>query len=309
MSILIVFNNKDPKPWEKILKQKLMQADVSIFPQVKDPATVRFVLCWKPEKDILDRFPNLRVVQSVGAAVEHITRTQNLNENIIISRIVDSRLSEDMWEFLLAAVMQHLKGLSHYSRQQQEKLWQQKEYRTVDQTTVSVLGLGKMGGLVAAKFARLGFKVKGWSASEKSIPKVEAYTGAEELDGFLANSDILINLLPLTHQTEGILNRENLQKLKKGAYLINVGRGEHLVENDLTYLLDREHLSGALLDVFTMEPLPECHSFWEHPKIQITPHIASLTNINSAADQVIENYRNFLEGKPLLNTVSLQKGY
>jgi len=309
MSILIVYENKNPNLWRKKLKEKLSKTKIEIYPTVKDPTTVDFVVCWKPKENCLTQFPNIKVIQSVGASIDHITTTQDLNENIVISRIIDENLSNDMWEFLLSVVLSQLKNKEIYVRQQNSQLWKQQDYQSIHNTAISILGLGKIGGHVAEQFAKLGFKVKGWSNSKKQIQNVKSFTAKEEFDDFLKESNFLINLLPLTDDTEDILNKDTFSKLPKGTFLINVGRGEHLVEQDLIKFLDNSHLSGALLDVFREEPLSKGHQFWVHPKIQITPHIASLTNVDSAVGQIIENYQRFRNSKELLNKVSLNKGY
>lgn len=193
--------------------------------------------------------------------------------------------------------------------QKSNKIWQQHHYKSINNTTVSILGLGSIGGYVAEKFAQLGFNVKGWSNSSKQIPNVKSYHEENEFDTVLDNSDFLINLLPLTVTTEGILNIETLKKLPKSSFIINVGRGEHLVDEDLIKLLDTSMLSGAFLDVFRIEPLPKEHPFWNHSKIQITPHVASLTNVETATEQITENYRRFIKKEELLNIVSIKKGY
>jgi glyoxylate/hydroxypyruvate reductase A len=309
MSILIIFENKDSGPWEKILKEKLPNTLIEVYPKVKDSSTVNFVICWKPKNNVLSKFPNVKVIQSVGASIDHITNSQKISNSTIISRIVDKQLSIDMWEFLVAVVLSEIKNLPDYANQQKLKIWKQHQYQSIKNTTIAILGLGKIGGLVAENFANLGFKVKGWSSSKKEISNVHSFSGEHEFDDFLENSNFLINLLPLTKQTEGILNEKILQKLTTGTFLINVGRGEHLIDKDLIKLLDSSHLSGALLDVFHEEPLPKNHPFWTHPKIKITPHIASLTNVESVINQVIENYQRFINNQELLHTVSIQKGY
>lgn len=309
MSILIIFENKDSKPWENLLKEKLPDTLIEVYPNVKDNSAVDFVICWKPKTGILDQFPNTKVIQSVGASIDHITNSQNINRNTVITRIIDAQLSSDMWEFLLTVVLSQIKNIPNYATQQKLKIWKQHEYKSINNTTISILGLGSIGGLVAKNFANLGFKVKGWSTSKKEISTIQSFTGENELDKFLEKSNFLINLLPLTKKTKGILNAKTLQKLTKGTFLINVGRGKHLIEEDILKLIDNSHLSGALLDVFNEEPLPENHPFWNHPKIQITPHIASLTNIKSVINQVIENYKRFINNQELLNTVSIKKGY
>ncbi|WP_103069402.1 2-hydroxyacid dehydrogenase [Aquimarina sediminis] len=309
MSIAIIFNNKEAAPWAKALRAKLPNDDIQIYPEVKDCSTVEFALCWKPDTDILLQFPNLKVIQSVGASIEHITRTQEIKDDIVISRIVDNNLSNDLWEYLLGSVLSLLKNDLIYVQQKQSRLWRQKKYLTIKDITISILGLGKIGAYVAEKFGLLGFKVKGWSLSTKNINGVKSYHGMQEFDDFLQDTDILINILPLTESTENILNAKTLRKTNIGASLINVGRGEHLVEENLLEVLKEGHLSSAILDVFRKEPLPKKHPFWEHPKIKITPHVASLTNIESATSQIAENYKRFRTGSELLHIVSLKKGY
>jgi glyoxylate/hydroxypyruvate reductase A len=309
MSILLIFENKNVEPWEKALKEKLPNTTIEVYPNIKDKDVVDFVICWKPIKNVFEQFPNIKVIQSVGAAVDHITSTQTINNNSTITRIVDERLSNDMWEFLLAIVLSELKNTRTYLKQQAQNAWKQQDYRTINDMTISILGLGKIGGYVAEKFAQIGFKVKGWSNSKKQISKVTSYDGENEFDSFLNNSNFLINLLPLTDQTKGILNKKTFRKLPKDSFLINVGRGEHLVEDDLINSLDDSKLSGAFLDVFLNEPLPKEHPFWKHAKIQITPHVASLTNVATSIEQITENYTRFLKKEKLLNVVSLKKGY
>ncbi len=309
MSILLLFENKDVIPWEKALKDKLPNDTIEVYPNVKDNAAVTFVICWKPPRNVLLKFPNIKVIQSVGASIDHITQSQVLPEEVTITRIVDEKLSNDMWEFLLAIVLGELKNLKTYEGQQSEKLWQQQEYQSITNTTISILGLGKIGSYVAEKFAQLGFIVKGWSTSAKQIDQVQSFHGQAEFESFLSASDFLINILPLTRSTVDILNKNTLKNLPQHAFLINVGRGEHVVDEELLQLLDDSKLAGAFLDVFRTEPLPKAHKFWNHSKIQMTPHVASLTNVASATKQIAENYNRFLNNESLINEVSIKKGY
>lgn len=309
MSLVICFNNKDPEPWRKELSAQLKDTTIEVYPNVKDPAAVTFALCWKPDKNTLDQFPNLAVAQSVGASVEHITQSQNLPVNCQITRIVDPQLSDDMFEFILAGIMTYMKEFATYQLNEPAALWQPKSYKRINNTTIGVLGLGKIGKHVSAKLAQVGFKVKAWSNSEKLIENVNCFHGENNLKQVLNAADILLNILPLTAATENILNRNNLLALNKGAYIINVGRGEHLVEADLINLIDEGHLNGAMLDVFRTEPLPAQHPFWQHEKVRVTPHIAAITNIATAVENVVTNYKNHLNGTALINTISLKKGY
>lgn len=307
MSIVLIFKG-DASPWRELLVKKLPNEVIEIHPDVKNKDAVRFALCWKPEKDILLEYKNLEVVQSLGAGVDHILETQTLDQKTKLTRLVDTNLSHDMWEYLLVAVLQYIKNIAAYRNDQRHQTWKPQRYRTIQETHVSIMGLGKIGEYVARKFTELGFTVSGWSASRKDIAGVKSYT-KEELDAFLNSTEILINVLPLTPDTKGILNKELFGKLKQHAYIISVGRGDHLVERDLLEALDAEMLSGAMLDVFAEEPLPKNHPFWNHPKITITPHVASLTNFDSAIDFIVENYRRMLSGQPLLHVVSQEKGY
>ena len=309
MSVLIIFENKEVKPWVDLLKVKLPHTSIEVYPNVKDNSTVDFAICWKPKSGILSQFPNLKVIQSVGASVDHITNSQAISNSTIVTRIVDESLSNDMWEFLLTVVLANLKNSKTYLEQQNRRDWKQQQYQSINETTISILGLGQIGSYVAKKFAQVGFNVKGWSQSEKNIKNVDSFNGKNGFNKCLMGSDFLINLLPLTEATKKILNKTTLQKLPSSGFLINVGRGESLVDEDLIELLNTCKLSGAFLDVFRIEPLPKNHPFWIHPKIQITPHIASITRVESATDQIVENYLRFLNHENLLNTVSIIRGY
>lgn len=309
MSILIVYDNEEAQEWANVFRKEIPEAKVEVYPDVADVNAVDFIVCWKPQDGVFAQFPQLKVAQSLGAGVEHIFDTQNLGADVQVTRIVDPMLSSDMWEYLLAVTLNHLKQLSLYRDQAKEGLWKPHRYKTIAETTVSILGLGQIGCFVAKAFAQLGFVVQGWSRTPKDIEGVRCSHGKDNLPTLLGQTDVLLNILPLTGQTLGILCRENLQHLKSNAYLINVGRGGHLVEKDLLELLDEGRIAGATLDVLSEEPLPSSHPFWRHPKIDVTPHIASLTNIKTATQQIVDNYRNFKTGQPLLNLVSKERGY
>jgi glyoxylate/hydroxypyruvate reductase len=309
VSIVIIFNNKDPKPWATILQQKLPNTTIEIYPNVKDNTTIYFALCWKPDKNVLSQFPNLKVAQSVGASADNIINTQELSVNTIVTRIVDDQLNNDMYEYLLTGIMGYLKNTALYAEDKNSKTWQPKPYKTILNTTICILGLGKIGAYAAQKLSALGFTVKGWSRSAKKLENITTFYGENGLQEALDATDVLINLLPFTTETENILNETNLAQLNKNSYLINVGRGQHLVEKDLLYLLGTKHLSGALLDVFRDEPLPAQHAFWTNANITITPHIASITNVETASEVVVENYKKLQHNEALTNIISLKNGY
>jgi glyoxylate/hydroxypyruvate reductase len=309
MSIAIIFNNKDTRPWEQKLKELLPETMIEVYPNISSFEDVNFLLCWKPEHNVISKFSNVRLIQSVGASIDHITNTQTLNDSIEITRIIDHNLNHDMWEFLLSIVSSEIKNLYSYRQQQSLHEWKPIVYKNFRDTTVSIMGLGQIGSYVAQRFSELGFMVKGWSNSEKNIPNVSTFAGHHSLQPFLENTDFLINILPFTASTENILNKDIFQQLKKGTFLINVGRGEHLNENDLMEALANGQITGAYLDVFREEPLPKSHPFWTNPKIKITPHIASITNLDSAAEQVVANFKALMAGEKIQNTVSILKGY
>jgi len=309
MSILIICNNKDPEPWQKSLRKKLPGTSISIYPDVKDKDSIELAICWKPANNVLENFPNLKAVQSLGASVEHIFDTNNIDKLIQVTRIIDPQLSVDMFEFLLAISLNHIKNLKTYFHQNLRKEWKQHPYLSINECTISIMGLGKIGGYVAKNFSKTGFLVQGWALPGTNIKGVKVFSGKNGLIKMLSNTDILINILPLTKETKGILNKKLLMNIKKGAFLINVGRGPHLVNKDLLGLLNDNHLSGASLDVFDEEPLPEDSILWNKPKINITPHVASLTNINTAVEQIVDNYRRLKSGRPLKNLVSHESGF
>jgi glyoxylate/hydroxypyruvate reductase A len=192
---------------------------------------------------------------------------------------------------------------------QREKVWSKQPPFNFADKTIGVMGVGYLGGKAVDVLHQMGLNVIGWSNSEKVIPGIKHYAGEKEFDAFLSQTGVLICMLPLTSATRNILNRETFSRLPDGAFLINVGRGDHIVEQDLLDALSSGKLSGAALDVFQQKPLPVGHAFWGHPSIRVTPHIASVTNPKTAAPQVLENYLNMRAGRELMNRVDLVKGY
>jgi len=303
MSIVIIFNQKDPKYWEAKLKERLPDTDIYIYPNVPDKEKITFALCWKPSKNVLSQFPNLIAAQSVGAGVNHILNTQEVASKIQVSRIVDERLSNDMFEFALATILVQMKNLNQYHNDKRNQGWNRKDYQIIRNTTIGILGLGQVGAHVAEGLHRLGFEVLGWSKSKKQIDGIQSFVEKEGLVKLLSRVDYLVNILPLTDQTRNLINYDLMKLVKPGAYLINIGRGQSLVEADLVQIIKEGHLSGAALDVFQNEPLEENHPFWNIENIMITPHIASITNIESASELVVENYRRQIVGERLLFVV------
>ena len=309
MSLTIICPGRDMSGWISALKDRVPQLKIEVWPDIADPAAVEFALVWKHPAGILTGFPNLRCISSLGAGVDALLQDKELPAGVPLVRIVDDELKQSMAEYVCLGALQHFRQFDEYREQQAECTWQARPLRHIGTMRVGILGLGELGSHVGGKLAGMGFAVQGWSRSAKSCEGITSYYGDEGLAAFLAVTDILVCLLPLTPATRDILNSKLFRQLPTGAYLINVARGEHLVEEDLLAAIDAGHLSGALLDIFKSEPLPQDHPFWRHPRIRVTPHIASITNPESAILQILENYHRTLSGQPLLNQVDSQRGY
>lgn len=309
MSLLVISPGKDPEAWVKALKEQHPGLNIYVYPEDHDKEEVEFALTWKHPRGIFKNYPNLKVIASMGAGVDHITSDEELPENIKITKVVDNRLEEDMGTFVLSLILAHQRNLLYYRESQLNEKWEPVPYTRNNQIKVGILGIGNLGQRVAHKLLQNDFQVIGFSRNKKEIENVESFAGEDELDEFLEKSNILVNMLPLTPNTEKILDKELFEKLPKGAYLINVARGEHLVEQDLLAKVDDGHLSGAALDVFWEEPIRDEHPFWKHPKIRITPHIASVTHPKSVVPQIIENYERLQDEEPLKNEVKRDIGY
>lgn len=306
MSVLVISPGRDPEVWARELRNQHPGMNVFVYPEDHNKEDVEFAVSWKHPRGIYKNYPNLKVIASMGAGVDHITSDPEIPEHIKITRVIDDDLSKDMSAFVLALILDYLRNISYHH---ESRKWEPKKYKRIGDVQVGILGLGVLGTAVAQTLKQNGFKVSGWANSSRDLVDIQTYSGADQLDDFLEKTSILVNLLPLTPQTENILNKGLFQKLPEGAFVINVARGEHLNEQDLLEMIDSGHLSGASLDVFRKEPLPEDHPFWSHPKIHITPHIASITNPRSVVPQIIENYERMTEEEELMNVVERQKGY
>lgn len=308
MSVALLFNQKPTEQWQRNLQKLLPETKVEVYPIISNPEDVEFIATWKPHKDYIKEFPNLKVVQSVGAGIDHLLHTE-IPDSVKVTRIVDSALKQEMFEHVLACVMTSMKNLLTYHKDQLQQEWIPKNYTSIYETTITILGLGEIGKLVAERFVALGFRVKGWSNSQKNMNGVATFVGKEGLNSAIANTDFIVNILPLTTETESILNYKFFNQCSKQTVLINVGRGAHLVEKDLLIAIEEKQIKEAYLDVFREEPLPENHPFWSNKNIYITPHIASVTNATTALQQVATNYKKLKNMETLENEVSLDKGY
>lgn len=301
-------NLDDPLQWQATLAAAVPDLDFIVGPECAEPEKVDIALVWTPPPQGLNVFTNLRAVLSLGAGVDQL-ELQHLNPAVPVARLVDPTLTGRMVEYCKAAVFYLHRDFHIHRKNQHARVWDFLPPVDAAERQVLVLGLGELGAAVATGLAEEGFTVTGWSRSSKSLPGVESIHGDDALAAALGNSDIVINLLPLTSHTRGILNREFFAKFKTGAYLINVGRGAHLNEPDLIEALDQGKVAAAFLDVFAKEPLDPSHPFWGYPQVHVTPHVASLSDPQYSAATVVENVRRALNGQPLLNAVDRSTGY
>jgi len=275
-----------------------------------DPAKVAYTLVWDPEPGRLARFPNLRVIFGSGAGVDFITADPLLPKHVPLVRMGSWQTAQRMGEYICWACLSLLRNARRIAQGQAASKW---DYFEVAQCApdrrVGIMGLGNLGTRAAEMLAPLGFPVAGWSRTRKQLDGVECFAGAGELDAFLARTDILVCLLPATEETRHIIAAPLLAQLPKGAQVVNAGRGSHATLEDILAALDAGHLAGAVLDVFEPEPLPAGHPAWRHPKVIVTPHLASLPSRLERARYVAEAIAAFERGEGLPNTYDHARGY
>ena len=308
MALVFISPDDPPDLWQAELTRRMPELEVRIWPETGDPAGVEVALVWQPPPGALQRFPNLKAMLSLGAGIDGLLADPTLPD-LPLARMVDPSLTRGMSEYVLAAVLRHHRRLDRFALAQARGEWAFEFPKEASERRVGIMGLGTLGSDAARVLKGHGFDVAGWSRSGRGVADVRCYGGLEGLGPFLAQSEILICLLPLTVDTRDILNANLFEQLPQGACVINVARGAVLVDEDLLDALDRAHLGGATLDVFREEPLPADHPFWRHPQILVTPHVASYCQPASAADNVVANIRRALRGEPLAHQVDRARGY
>jgi len=296
------------RQWAEVFRRRAPGIDFRIWPDIGDPAQVRFLAAWVPPPQLAERFPNLEVLFSSGAGVDQFDFAA-LPPALPVVRMVEPGIVGGMVEYVTHAVLGLHRDMPQYRRQQQEGQWKPLPVRPAGERRVGVLGLGSLGQAVLAQLVGMGFDCAGWSRSRHTVDGVQCHAGADELPAFLARTDILVCLLPLTDSTRAFLGARLFAALPAGASLVHVGRGPQLVTNDLLAALDSGRLREAVLDVIEPEPLPTSHPLWKHPNVRITPHIASMTQPFSAAEVVIDNLQRFAAGQPMLGLVDRARGY
>lgn len=299
----------DDKGWRTHLERHLGPLDWRRLDAVGRKEEIEVALAWDPPPGLLAALPKLKLIVSLGMGVDHLLKHNDLPAGVPITRIHDASLIDQMAEYALLASLRILRLADDYDALQRQARWKRLALREAFDLRIGVMGLGAIGARVAADHARLGFPVRGWARSAKTIDGVECFAGADGLKPFLAGSDVLICLLPLTPETHGIVNTATLATLPQGAHVVNIARGGHVVDADLLAALDAGHVASATLDVFNQEPLPADHPYWRHPKLRVTPHIAGQSNPRTAAPGVADNVRRRRAGQPLDNLIDPAAGY
>lgn len=311
MSILIAadFTAEEWQAWWPALHDALPGENLLRERGVAPASQIDVALVANPTLGALQGLPALTLIQSLWAGVDRLLQDATVPPDVPLARMVDPVMNRAMAETALWAVLSLQRGFFSYSAQQRQGRWLQLEQRRAEKITVAVLGLGQLGRGTALRLAGNGFRVQGWSSRPCQVDGVTTHSGEHSLATVLGVADIVVNLLPLTESTQGLFNADTLALLPRGASLVNLARGAHVVEPDLIAALDSGHLGHAVLDVFHAEPLPAGHVFWSHPRVTMLPHVAALTDARSAAQVVARNVRALRAGRELEFVVDRRRGY
>ena len=296
----------DPQPWFDALRQEFPKAQLQAWSSGAPPAD--YAIVWAPPQQFFDEQTQLKALFNMGAGVDALLK-RDIAPQLPIVRLNDAGMAVQMAEYVCHALIRHTRQFDVFEAQARTCLWHEPVALERARYPVGILGLGVLGERVARAVAALDFPVLAWSRSAKQVDGVRSFCGADQLPAFLAQTRVLVNLLPLTPETENLLNRSTLGQLQSGAYLINVARGRHVVEDDVLALLDSGHLAGAALDVFRTEPLPPEHPFWRHPRVTVTPHIAARTLLPDTVAQIAGKIRALEAGLPIDGLVDRSRGY
>ena len=306
MALAIVIDDWDTSDLVQAIRDLAPDIPVQVWPNMEAPEAVRLGLVWgELPGDLFSRLPNMNAVVSAGAGVDRLL-SNSIPTTVALGRLVLRSLATDMTGSCLGVILYRSREFARYAAQQDQESWQP---RPLLRPGIGILGMGQLGSHLASCLLDLDYSVIGWRRGASGNDPCPVYSGKAGLHRLAEQSDYLVCLLPLTTETRGVLNLGLFSRCRPGAYLINAGRGGHLVEQDLLEALERGWLSGACLDVFESEPLAPGHPFWRHPAIRITPHVASPTNQAHAARAIVQDYRRLLSGRPLTHAVDRERGY
>ncbi|REG60687.1 glyoxylate/hydroxypyruvate reductase A [Paraburkholderia sp. BL6669N2] len=313
MKILFYMPHADAAAWLHDFARALPDADLREW-QPGDCAPADFAVVWRPPREMLAGRDDLRAIFNLGAGVDAILALEHeqpgtLPRNAQLIRLEDTGMAPQMAEYATHAVLRYLRRFDEYQTLQNERRWEVLEPHPRDTFTVGVLGLGVLGAHVARTLAAFGLPVRGYSRSARQIDGITTFAGEAQFDAFLDGVKVLVNLLPHTPETGNVLNARTFAKLAHGAYLINVARGAHLVEQDLLDVIASGQITAATLDVFREEPLPPDHLFWQEPRITITPHVSALTLREESVAQVAQKIAALVRGDTISGVVNIEHGY
>lgn len=311
MTTLVIRVDPERRAWWKETMQKLLpELGIVLWDEDDfDPQEIEYAVVWNPPIGFFEQLVNLKCVVSVGAGVSHILKDPGYPKHVPIIRTVGEDLRRRMSEYVTLHVLRFHRRLPEIQAAQKNTQWIQYVEPLAWEVNVGVMGLGNLSGFAARTLASIGYNVSGWVRRAKRMEGITVYAGDEQLADFLAKTNILVCMLPQTPLTENILNRQTFDAMPGGSYLINVGRGECLVEEDLLEALGEGKLSGATLDVFWEEPLPADHPFWSHPKILITCHTASAIEPKVGGQIIANNIQAFIRGDNVPDIVDIEQGY
>jgi glyoxylate/hydroxypyruvate reductase A len=313
-AILVAIDGPQAEGWIPLLKQRAHGHDLRFWPDaIGDKADIAYAFVWRPPPGLLASLPNLKAIINVGAGVDALLSDPTVPK-LPLARVAHPDLTRRVVGYVVLHVLAYANRTWTYAAQQRARVWKEHNHPSPDQVAVGIMGMGVIGGEAAQVLARLGFRVAGWSRTPKSISGVECFHGAAGLDAFLARTEILVCLLPLTPQTDGLLNLALFRKLKRdgpagGPFLINAARGKVQVDADIIAALDDGTLAAATLDVFPQEPLPAQSPLWTHPRVTLTPHVAGDISPIAFVDQLFAQVDRFERGLRLENEVDRRRGY
>ncbi len=309
MKVLFVASDPKPERWTVPIQQLLPEAEVFNWDPNGEPVNADYAIVWQPPEALFERERQLKAVFNLGAGIDGLLKVANLPRGIPIVRLEDAGMSVQMTEHVIHQLVDISRNMQVYRDQQAAGTW--KLHRPIRRKDwpVGIMGLGHIGKRVARSIAALDYQVSGWARSEHQLEGVSCFAGTDQFDDFLAQTRVLINTLPLTETTRGIINADTLAKLRPDAVVINVGRGEHLVEEDLLQAIDNGQVAHASLDVFQTEPLPADHPFWQRTEITITPHVSARTQRDDTLEQITGKIRAHSQGQPITGLVDMTQGY
>ena len=312
MRILLYRGDGITEPWVRDFSTALPHAEIVVWREGMSLAAqprCDYAVTWAPTPALLDQLAHVKAIFLTGAGVDSLLKFGDALPPVPIVRLGDAGMAEQMAEYVAYATLRYFRRFDDYEQQARQGIWNPLPRRDKADFTVGVLGLGRLGMPVLRTVRQLGFPVRGWSRSARDLPGVDCYAGMESLDDFLAGTQVLVCMLPLTPETTNLLDRARLSRLPRGAYLVNVARGAQVAEPDLLALIRAGHIAGATLDVFRNEPLPAPHPFWSEPRITITPHISAITLREEAVQQIVAKIERLERGEAIDDVVDRARGY